>query len=364
MKIFIIFLIFISSITHATGARLKDIARIDGNRDVDLVGYGIVVGLAGSGDSAKNRATLQSLANALLRFGLQVDESDLAARNVAAVMVTGVLPAYSEPGDKIDLRVASTGDARSLSGGTLLLAPLYGADENLYALGQGALTVGGYHFESFSNTTRKNITTVGQIAGGGSVEKAPPRFLNVNSEISIILNEPDFTTANRIVNRVKNSFNPDFISAVHPGKIKLSVPANANPMSFIASLENVSITPDTDARVVVNERTGTIVAGANVRIGEVSIAHGNLRVEIQTKFEVSQPQFLVRPSDGVETTVIPDTSIAVVETSVAPLQMAAGSTVGDLAQALYKLKISTRDTISILQSIKAAGALYADLVIQ
>ena len=360
-------ILLVAVLSHSmvqANVRLKDVARIDGNREIALVGYGLVVGLSGTGDSSKNKATHQSLMNTLNRFGLQVDERDLNARNVAAVMITSTLPAYSEPGDKVDLRVASTGDAKSLNGGTLLLAPLYGPDKKLYVLGQGALTVGGYRVESFSNLTKKNHTTVGQIAGGGSVEQSPPVFLNVSEEVNIVLNEPDFTTANRIVTEIKRTFDIASVRAVHPGKVKLELPDNIVPMEFVARLESVVVKPDLDARVVVNERTGTIVAGSNVVLGEVSVAHGNLRIEIETKFDVSQPLLVRSTGPGVQTEVIPDTSINVVETSSKPLTMKDGSTVGDLVQALYKLKLSTRDTISILESIKAAGALHAELIIQ
>lgn len=346
------------------GVRLKDLARIEGKREVALIGYGIVVGLSGTGDSARNKATLQSLANTLERFGLQVNESDLSARNVAAVMITGELPPFSEPGDRLDLRVASIGDARSLTGGTLLLTPLYGPDEKLYALGQGALIVGGYHLESFNSAYRKNHATVGQIPGGGSVEQSPPDFHTDMGFLTIILNEPDYTTANRVVNQVRETFGLDAVFAKHPGKITIKLPPNLRTMPFIAKLENISVLPDVNARLVVNERTGTIVAGGDVTLSEVSIAHGNLRIEIQTTYGVSQPQMLIQPGSGIETVVVPDTSITVTEDSVKPIHFPAGTTVAELVQALYQIKVSTRDTISILEAAKAAGALHADLIIQ
>ena len=358
-----IFSILISGWVHSK-VRLKDVARFEGNRDIPLVGYGLVVGLSGSGDSSRNKATVQSLMNSLNQFGLKVDERDLSARNVAAVIITGVLPAYSSEGDKIDIRVASTGDARSLSGGSLMLAPLYGPDKKLYALGQGALTVGGYQVESFSNVTRKNQTTVGLIAGGASIERVSPMFLDLSEEVSIILNEPDYTTMDRVVNEIKNAHKSAKTKIIHPGKVIVEVPAGVSPMRFVASLENLSVNPDLNARVVVNEKTGTIVAGTDVEIGDVSIAHGNLRIQIETKFDVSQPQFVRGFNSDIQTTVVPDTKITVTESSVKPLTIKGGSTVGDLVQALFKLKVSTRETISILESIKAAGALHADLIIQ
>lgn len=346
------------------GVRLKDLARVEGKREVALVGYGLVVGLSGTGDSLRNKATLQSLANTLERLGLQVDESDLSARNVASVMVTGELPPFSEPGDRIDLRVASTGDARSLAGGTLLLTALYGPDQRLYVLGQGALTVGGYHVESFNNSVRKNHSTVGQVANGGSVEQSPPDFPGDPGVLTIVLDEPDYTTANRIVDQVRKNFAVDAVFAQHPGKITIQLPTTMQMMPFIAALENISVSPDVNARLVVNERTGTIVAGGNVTLSEVSIAHGNLRIEIQTDYDVSQPQMLIRPGAGVETAIVPDTSITVTEDDIKPVQLPAGTTVAELVQALYQIRVSTRDTISILEAAKAAGALHADLIIQ
>jgi flagellar P-ring protein precursor FlgI len=348
----------------ASSVRLKDLARIEGKREVALVGYGLVVGLSGSGDTMRSKATLQSLANTLERFGLEVDQEDLSARNVAAVMVTSELPPFSEPGDRVDLRVASTGDARSLAGGTLLLTALYGPDNRLYALGQGALTVGGYHVESFNTSVRKNHATVGHISNGGSVERSPPDFAADAGTLTILLNEPDYTTANRMVERIDEAFKVDAVFAQHPGKIVVRLPQDVQAMPFIAALENISVSPDVNARVIVNERTGTIVAGGNVTLGEVSIAHGNLRIEIQTDYEVSQPQLLVRPGAGIETAVVPNTSITVVEDDIKPVQLPGGTTVAELVQALYQIRVSTRDTISILEAAKAAGALHADLIIQ
>ncbi len=360
----IVVLLMCASAYSNAGIRLKDLARVEGERELSLVGYGIVVGLSGTGDSQRNRATLQSVANTISNFGIIVDEKDLNSRNVAAVLVTAELPAYAEPGDRIDLRVASSGDAKSLAGGTLILAPLYGPDRKLYALGQGALTVGGYQVESFSNSTRKNHTTVGQITRGGSIERSSPNAKSAGNEINIILNNPDYTTANRLVNQIKQSMGTRDVQAEHPGKIKLVLPEGTNSMAYIAKLEVIRVTPDVGARVVVNERTGTIVAGSNVVLGEVSIAHGDLRIEVETEFNVSQPQFVARTGSEISSVVTPDTNIKVTEGASEPVNLPEGTTVGELVQALNRIKLSTRDTITILQSIKAAGALHAELIIQ
>ncbi len=346
------------------GVRLKDLARIEGNREIALVGYGIVIGLSGSGDSSRNRATLQSLANTLSNFGLKVSERDLNSRNVAAVMVTSELPPFGEPGDRIDIAVSSIGDAKSLVGGTLLMTPLYGPDQKLYAIGQGSVIVGGYRVESFSNLTKKNHTTVGNIARGATIERAMPREDIKLGEVNILLNEPDYTTAQRVVRSISSTFLTEKVEAVHPGKIAVVIPKGESAMSFIARLEGVFVVPDIDARVVVNERTGTIVAGSNVKIGAVSIAHGDLRIEIETTFNASQPGLTFRPGSGVQTVVTPETKISVVENGSEPVIVQSGTTVGELVQSLNKIRLSTRDIISILQSIKSAGALHADLIIQ
>ena len=360
-----IILVCLANLVSAnSGIRLKDFARIDGGKDTELVGYGIVAGLAGTGDTARNRVTLQSLSNTLSHFGIVVEDRDLNSRNVASVIVTARLPAFTEPGDRIDVRVASTGDAKSLSGGTLLLAPLYGPDKKLYALSQGSLTVGGYEVESFSNFTKKNHVTVGQISGGATVERASPGSVILGQTINVLLNNPDYTTANRLLKKITNNMEIERVSIVHPGKLSLTIPNNTDVMSFLSTLENLRVVPDIDARVVVNERTGSIVAGSNVILGEVSIAYGDLRIEVETKFEVSQPQFVFRTGDDVSSVVTPDTKITVTEGASEPVLLPQGTTVGELVQALNIIRLSTRDIIGILQSIKAAGSLHAELIIQ
>ena len=367
------------------GVRLKDMARIDAGHESALVGYGIVVGLAGSGDSARNRATLQSLANTLANFGVRVTEEDLNARNTAAVMVTATLSPFAEIGDRVDVQVASIGDAKSLAGGTLILAPLYGPDQLLYALSQGPLAVGGYKIESFADSVQKNYPTVGRIPRGATVERAPKRTeltasataeTDATSEsatssetknspitIGVVLNQPDYTTAQRLVRTVRSALGVN-AKTIHPGKVEVTLAPDVDVMELVARLEALSITPDQNARVVINERTGTIVAGSNVQIGEVSIAQGELQIVITTEFLVSQPNLIGRDLPGVSTEVVPDTEITVKEQNDQLVQLQNGTTVGDLVRALQRIKLSTRDIISILQSIKTAGALHAELVIQ
>lgn len=379
MKRFGLLLSFLFATFHIsalanTGVRLKDMARIDAGHESALVGYGIVVGLAGSGDSARNRATLQSLSNTLANFGIRVTEEDLSARNTAAVMVTATLSPFAEIGDRVDVQVASIGDAKSLAGGTLILAPLYGPDQQLYALSQGPLAVGGYRVESFADSVQKNYPTVGRIPRGATVERVPPRSPVATVDagngaeqktrtVGVVLNTPDYTTAQRLVSTVRTQLGVP-ARTLHPGKVEITVDQGMDVMELVSRLENLNVMPDQIARVVINERTGTIVAGSNVQIGEVSIAQGELQIVVKTEFLVSQPNFIGRSGAGVTTEIVPDTEISVHEQNDRMVQLDQGTTVGDLVQALQRIKLSTRDIISILQSIKTAGALHAELVIQ
>jgi flagellar P-ring protein precursor FlgI len=363
MKKILLCLLALGLVNSAHAVRLKDIARVQDDRSHALVGYGLVVGLAGSGDSERNRATRQSLVNVLKSFNLSVTEGDLSSRNTAAVLVTANLGAFSEKGDRIDVQVSSLGDARSLSGGTLLLTPLSGPDSKLYALAQGALSVGGYQFEANANSLRKNHPTVGQIPRGATVEQAALANGLASDRLGIILNEPDFTTAERAAAAIRSAIGNDDVRVVHAAKIEIGAKGQALPQ-LIAALEKVEVAPDQVARVVVNERTGTVVAGANVRLSEVSISQGNLNVEVSTKFLVSQPEWVVRPGSGVSTAVVPDTRIEAKESQAAPVQLQEGATVADLVTALHRVNLSTRDVINVLQAIKRAGALHAELVIQ
>lgn len=351
----------------ARSARLKDVARVAGVRENPLTGYGLVFGLSGSGDSSRNRATLQSVANTLRSFGVNVSLEDLASRNVAAVLVTAKLPAFAEPGQMVDVQVASAGDARSLNGGTLMLAPLSGPDGKVYAIAQGAISVGGYQFEAITASVQKNHPTVGWIPSGAIVERAVPLGVAGDGQrLSILLNEPDFTTAQRIAAALSSAIPGPTIRAEHAGKVTVDyghVPESL--VAEIARIENVMVSPQRRSRVVVNERTGTVVAGGDVRLGRVSISHGELRVEISTTYSVSQPDgVLIRPSASIGSVVVPESEIDVME-GVAPIvSVPEGATVADLISALRAIHLSTRDVIAVLQSIKAAGALDGELLIQ
>lgn len=351
----------------ARPVRLKDLARVAGVRDNPLTGYGLVFGLAGSGDSSRSRATLQSVANAMRTYGVNVGLEDLSSRNVAAVIVTAKLPAFAEPGQTLDVQVASAGDARSLSGGTLLLAPLNGPDGRVYAVAQGAISVGGYQFEAPAASLQKNHPTVGVIPAGATVEKAPPMQVGGDGRrLDIVLNQPDFTLANRIVQALRIAEPSVNVQAEHAGRISVQYQAPPSDLvAEIARLENIAVEPVRKARIVVNERTGTVVAGGDVRLGKVSISQGDLRVEIKTQYQVSQPGAVFGwQADGVRTAVTPSSRIQAAEGPAPVVNVPEGATVADLVSALRAIRLPTRDVIAVLQSIKAAGALDGELIIQ
>lgn len=359
--------LFHAGAAHAGAVKVKDIARVAGVRENQLTGYGLVFGLSGSGDSQRNRATVQSVANTLRNFGVNVVEDDIASRNVAAVIVTAKLPAFAEPGQMVDVQVASSGDARSLTGGTLMLTPLMAADGRLYAMAQGAISVGGYQFQGVTASLQKNHPTVGWIPSGASIERASPLAVAGDGhELSILLNEPDFTNASRIASVIRSAEPTSTVRATHAGKVTVSFAAPpADLVERIARLENLSVVQDRPARVVVNERTGTVVAGGDVRLGQVGISHAGLRVEIRTEYQVSQPDGIYyRPGHSIATAVVPSTTIKAEDPEAPLVRIPEGATVADLISALRAVHLSTRDVIAVLQSIKAAGSLDGELVIQ
>jgi flagellar P-ring protein FlgI len=350
---------------NEAGVRLKDLGRIDGVRDNMIVGYGVVTGLAGTGDSSKSQATLQSIVNTLQAFGVNVTTSQLSTRNVAGVMVVATLPAYARPGDKLDVNVTSVGDARSLTGGTL---PLYGPDKALYALAQGPLSVGGYKYELNGNSVQRNHPTAGTISEGATVEKnVAAQIIKDDHQIDVLLADPDYTTASRVAAAINANMQVPVARAVDAGRVAIEVPAGDRDrlVDFVARVENTIVQPDQRARVVVNERTGTVVSGADVRISAVTVTHGNLRVAISTDYLVSQPNGVyVRPGSSISTQVVPQTRVEVNEEGVNVVTLPSDTRVADLVQALNRIKTNTRDVIAVLQSIKAAGALHAELILQ
>ncbi len=369
-KLFILLATAFALVSCAEGqeVRLKDLGRFLGWRDNMLTGYGIVTGLAGTGDSSHSRPSRQALANVLGQFELTVNPDELESRNVAAVIVTASLPASAYVGDKLDVTVTSVGDARSLAGGSLVMTPLYGPDRAVYALAQGQVTVGGYRFDANGNLAQKNHTTAGQVSGGGTVEVAvKPDLTNANNELVFVLKNPDSTTAERVAEKVNQVLSStvafaDGAAAVH---IRLE-PVQATQLNrLLARIENLKVAPDRHATVVVNEKTGTVVAGGDVKVSSVSISQGDLKVAVATDNSASQPNLVGVAGSGVRSLVVTNTRLSTNESTAGAASVAlANTTVGDLVQALAKLRVSTRDMIAILQAIKTAGALHADLIVQ
>ncbi|MBF0128002.1 MAG: flagellar basal body P-ring protein FlgI [Magnetococcales bacterium] len=345
---------------QAEAARLKDVVDIEGVRDNPLTGFGLVVGLNGTGDSSA-AFTNQSLKMMLERMGISAEQG-VKVKNVASVMVTSTLPPFARQGSRLDVTLSSLGDAKSLQGGTLILTPLKGADGRIYAVAQGPLVVGGFAAGGAGASATKNHPTVGRIAGGATVEKEIDYELNKEQQIQLSLRNPDFTTASRIVQSVNEVFGKPVAVARDSGTIGLTIPPDyqGKVVPFMTRLESVEVDPDQRARIVVNERTGTIVMGDNVRVSTVALAHGNLSIKIKSDPKVSQPN---ARSQG-ETVVTPDTALDVKEQDAKVIEMPEGVTLGDLVKGLNGVGVTPRDLIAILQTIKSAGALQAELEIQ
>jgi flagellar P-ring protein precursor FlgI len=353
-------------LAQADLTRVKDLGKVQGWRDNALVGYGIVTGLAGTGDSPGNRVTRQALANVYSQFNLAIPSDQVQSRNVAIVMVSASMSPFARAGDTLDVSVTSAGDARSLVGGNLLLTPLKGADGEVHALAQGALSVGGYRYDANGNVVQKNHPTLGSIPGGATVEVGvAAHVLQHDGSVTFVLAEPDYTTASRVARAINVEFRAALARPRDAEGIDISVPAADRPrlVDFLARVENVMVEPDRRAKVVINERTGTLVSGGDVRISSVSISHGDLKLSIASQTSVSQPLVIGRPGDGVQTALVTNTQVDVNEPQGAGY-VRAQTTVADLVQALARMKIGTRDMISILRAVKAAGALHGELVVQ
>jgi flagellar P-ring protein precursor FlgI len=366
------FVTFLFALTLAASAsateaiRIKDIGKMAGWRDNALSGYGLVTGLAGTGDSSRNKATRQSIANMLARFDLTLAADDVQSRNVAAVMVTATLAPFARAGDTIDVTITSIGDARSLVGGTLMLAPLKGPDGKIYGLAQGPLSVGGYKYDMNGNVIQKNHPTVASIPAGATVEVGVANDIrSARGSVTFVLSEPDYTTASRIASAINAQLGGNLAIARDASGVEIDVPAQRRERltDFLTEIENVMVEPDRRAKVVINERTGTIVSGGDVRISKVVVSHGDLKVSIITENSVSQPLLVSHTGPGVQSLPVTNSRVRVDENSETGF-VAANNTVGDLVQSLARLKTNTRDIISILRAVKAAGALHAELIVQ
>jgi flagellar P-ring protein precursor FlgI len=359
-KIFVLVVLF-ASFSYAT--RIKDIAYVKGVNDYQVIGYGLVVGLNGTGDSQISTFTEQSVASMLKRFGITVAQSQIRMRNVAAVMVVASIPPFSSNGASVDVTVSSMGDATSLQGGALLLTELVGQDGRVYATAQGPLAVGGFDIRAAGTTVQRNFTTTGRIPNGGLVQQPPPiEFVN-NWLLSLVLSQEDFTTANRVADVINQSAGSKIADAVDGGTINIQVPQSFQSkdkvVRFIAQIESLQVVPDVMARVVINERTGTVVVGQNVSVLPVAISHGNLNIEIQAIPVISQPA----PFSQGQTVVTQAATAQVDQEESSMVAIGGAATVQDIASALNSLKVKPRDIIAIFQALKAAGALKAELVI-
>jgi flagellar P-ring protein precursor FlgI len=345
--------------------RLKDIGRFLGWRENALIGYGIVTGLTGSGDSPRSAATKQALSNVLSRLGANIPPELMQSRNVAAVMVTANLPPSANVGDRIDVTVTSIGDARSLAGGILLMTPLLGPDQRPYALAQGALTIGGYNFRDNLNQRQKNYPTAGIIAGGATVEAPVEANLAVNGRLTFVLKNPDFTTAQRVSDAINQRLGS--IAATVKSAEAVEIAATGRDQArLVAAVESVTITPDQAARVVINERSGTVVAGGGVKISSVVVAQGDIKVSVTTDNQAAPFYYdpLAFGRYGPHGLIVTNTQLEVSDGANDVAVRFPNTTVADLVRGLGQAKVGTRDMIAILQAIKTAGALHAEIIVQ
>ena len=361
-KISVLIIIFLITFAQVFGQRIKDISYFKGVETVQLIGYGLVVGLSGSGDSYRSLMTEQSVESMLKRFGVTITDKNLRTRNVAAVMVTARITNLYKKGANFDVIVSSLGDATSLMGGTTLMTPLSGKNGKVYGLAQGPLSIGGFDINTRSGgRVARNVALAGRIPNGGYLESDLPGGIIKPNAVSIMLRNPDFTTANNVVIAVDSLFGKGTAKSNGAVEIKITVPQNQknNFGNFIARLESVTVQPDVDARVVINERTGTIVAGSKVRIAPVTIAHGGLNITIRSFPIISQPNAFSQGQTQVFNNLVPQ----VKEEGKNVVALNGASNVQQVAAALNLLKVTPRDIIAIFQALKQAGALTAKLVI-
>lgn len=365
MKKIVYVILVICFLTPAVVAqRIKDVAYFKGVQTEQLIGYGLVVGLAGSGDSYRSTFTVQSVTSMLKRFGITVPDVNLRTRNIAAVMVTANVNNYLKSGSEFDISVSSMGDATSLMGGILLMTPLSGKDGTVYAMCQGNISIGGYDINTGSGgRVAKNHALSGRIPGGGIMQEP---LANTNAMdttmVSILVRKPDFTTASNIMNAINQKYNNQIANAVDASEVRIVIPADkqSSLTAFLAEVETIGVLTDAIAKVVLNERTGTVVAGSNVRILPVTISHANLKISIKSNPVVSQPNSFSQGQTMLFNNLVPQVET---EDTNSAVSINGASNVQEVAAALNSLKVSPRDIIAIFQALKESGALTAELVI-
>jgi len=356
-------LIVVSLSVPANAVRIKDIATVEGVRDNTLIGYGLVVGLNGTGDKAGTTFTIQALVSMLSKMGVFLDPTTVKVKNVAAVIVTAKLPPFVKAGGRVDVVVSSLGDATSLSGGTLLLTPLRGPDQQVYAVAQGPISIGGF-IGGDATKVQKNHPTVGSIGGGALVEKEVDNAFANLEHVTLLLRNQDYTTATRVAQAINARMGQETTAVtVDAGTVRFQVPERylGRVTDLMGVVEVLDVEVDTPARVVVNERTGTIVMGHQIRISDVAVSHGNLTIRVQKRLKVSQP--LPFGPEGSATVVVPEEEISVSEEDDKLTVLREGATIGGVVRGLNEIGVSPRDMVSILQAIKAAGALQGELEI-
>ncbi|KMP11424.1 flagellar basal body P-ring biosynthesis protein FlgA [Candidatus Nitromaritima sp. SCGC AAA799-A02] len=350
----------------AYAARIKDLANIKGVRGNQLIGFGLVIGLAGTGDSATNVFfSIQTVFNMLKKMGITIPTNEvdqLKFKNVATVMVAAELPSFARAGDRIDVTVSSVGDSKSLQGGTLLMTPLKGPDSNTYAVAQGPLSIGGFSVAGQARGVQKNHLTVGRVVNGALVERELPHEFNNKEELIFALKKTDFTTARRITQAINDEMKDEAAFVIDGRTVRVEVPKfyHDNSSEFVSRIEKLDVEPDTVARVIIDERTGTVVMGENVSISTVAVAHGALFIQIRETPVAAQPPPL---AEGGETAILPRTRVVVEEGQDKLLVVPKGVALGDIVNGLNAIGVTPRDLIAILQAIKASGALHAELVL-
>jgi len=348
-------------VSSASASRIKEIAFFEGVRTNHLVGYGLVVGLDGTGDKGGAVFTRQSVANMFVKMGLKIDPKLIKVKNTAAVLLTAELPPFVRPGSRINVLVSSLGDAKSLNGGTLIMTSMKGADGRVYASAQGAVSLGGFLASGSGVSLKKNHQTAGMIPGGAIVERAVPLNIGKGNVLHLTLREPDFTTITRVAGAINKSLGPDSASPLDAGTISISLPEGMEKglYSYISIIEQLDVPTDAVSKVIINERTGTVVLGENVTISEVAVSHGDISIEIKTQYLISQPNELAAGT----TVVQPKSVLGVKEKASRLIVLPKAVKLREVVRALNLVGITPRDLVAILEAIKAAGALHAELEI-